>query len=185
MSGNIFFTSDTHFSHANILTFRGKDGDVIRPFASVEEMDETMVERWNSVVRDGDKIYHLGDLSFNKARLPAIMNRLRGSKRLVVGNHDDIKRFDLCAYFKRISLWRIFKEHNFMCTHVPLAKEQMRKVDFNVHGHIHEKPEPSAQHICVCVERTNYTPIHLDEVLSLIAYRGAVRASAPAVPHAA
>lgn len=171
MSGNIFFTSDTHFSHANFLTFRDNAGECIRPFTSIEEMDETMIERWNSVVRDGDKVYHLGDLSFDKARLPAIMTRLRGSKRLILGNHDDIKRYDLCQYFKRIALWRIFKEHNFICTHVPLAMDQMRKVTFNVHGHIHEKPEPSANHICVCVERTNYTPLHLDQIVAEIARR--------------
>lgn len=173
---NIFFISDTHFSHANFLTFRDVAGCVIRPFASVEEMDETIIERWNSVVRDGDKVYHLGDVSFDKSRWPAIAVRLRGSKRLVLGNHDDIKRFDLAAYFKRVQLWRVFREYDFTCSHIPLAPDQMR-TRFNVHGHIHEKPEPSARHICVCVERTNYTPVHLDEIRAEIAQRSAALAA--------
>lgn len=167
---NIFFTSDTHFSHANFLTFRDVAGSVIRPFSSAEEMDEHMIERWNSVVRDGDKVYHLGDVAFDKSRWPTIAARLRGSKRLVLGNHDDIKRFGHAAFFKRIQLWRVFKEYDFTCSHIPLAREQMRTA-FNVHGHIHEKPEPSPSHICVCVEKTDYTPVHLDDIRAEIARR--------------
>lgn len=169
---NIWFTSDTHFGHANFLTFQDVDGAVIRPFASVDEMDELIIERWNSVVRDGDKIYHLGDVCFNKSRFSDIMGRLKGSKRLILGNHDDIKRFRMYEHFKKIALWRIFKEHDFVASHVPLARDQFRKVGFNLHGHVHEKPEPSNRHICVCVERTDYTPVHMDEILAEIKRRG-------------
>lgn len=168
---DIWFISDTHFGHANFLTFQDVDGSVIRPFSSVEEMDEHMIERWNSVVRDGDKVYHLGDVCFDKPRFPEIMRRLKGSKRLILGNHDDIKRFRMYEHFKKIALWRIFKEHDFVCSHVPLPPEQFRKVGFNLHGHIHEKPETSPQHICVCVERTNYTPVHLDDIVAEISRR--------------
>lgn len=168
---NIWFTSDSHFGHANFLTFRDHNDHPVRPFTSVEEMDEHMIERWNSVVRDGDKVYHLGDVCFDKSKFADTMSRLKGSKRLVLGNHDDLKRFDMLPYFKKVQLWRIFTEHDFVCSHVPLAREQFRKVTFNLHGHIHQKPEPSPNHICVCVERTNYTPVHLDEVLAEIAKR--------------
>lgn len=163
---DIWFISDTHFGHANFLTFKDAEGKLIRPFATVEDMDECMVERWNERVRPGDKVYHLGDVVFGD---PAILARLNGQKRLVLGNHDDIKKPRLAAAFKKIQLWRIFKEHNFVCTHIPLAMEQMRKVSFNVHGHIHEKSPPSEQHICICVEKTNYAPVHLDEIKARIA----------------
>lgn len=173
---DIWFTSDTHFSHANFLNFEDGKGKKIRPFETVEEMDETMIANWNSVVKDGDRVYHLGDVSFNKHKLTSIMPRLRGSKRLILGNHDDIKDYKLLDYFKKVSLWRLFKDHNFICTHVPLAHDQMRKASFNVHGHIHEKPEPSAQHICICVERTNYTPLHIDEITAEIGRRSLLAA---------
>ena len=173
---NIFFISDTHFGHANFLTFQDVNGAVIRPFSSVEEMDEHMIERWNAVVRDGDKVYHLGDVSFDRAGFAATMSRLKGSKRLILGNHDDIKRFRMYEHFKKIALWRIFKEHDFVASHVPLPPDQFRKVGYNLHGHIHEKPEPSGRHICVCVERTDYTPVHLDEILAEISRRSSAAA---------
>lgn len=166
---NIWFISDTHFSHANFLGFLDDNGNKIRQFTSVEEMDEHMIAKWNERVRDGDRVYHLGDVSFGKSRLPSIMARLRGSKRLVLGNHDEVRDYRLLEYFKKITLWRIFKEHNFVCTHIPLAPDQMRKVQFNVHGHIHQQQSPSERHICVCVEHTGYAPVHLDELLSHIA----------------
>ena len=52
---DIWVISDTHFGHNNMLKFKDKNGDPIRPnFSSTEEMDEHMIERWNSVVKDGD-----------------------------------------------------------------------------------------------------------------------------------
>lgn len=169
---NIWFISDTHFSHANILNFLDADGNKIRPFFLMEEMDEHIIEKWNDRVKDGDRVYHLGDVSFGKSRLPEIMGRLRGSKRLILGNHDEIKDYKLLDHFKKVTLWRIFKEHNFVCTHIPLSHDQMRKVEFNVHGHIHQNPSPSDRHICVCVEQTGYAPIHLDELLTRVSDGG-------------
>lgn len=165
---NIWFISDTHFSHANFLTFRDESNQIIRPFNNSDEMDEHMIAKWNECVKDGDRVYHLGDVSFNKVRLPGIMARLRGSKRLILGNHDEIRDYKLLEYFKKVTLWRIFKEHNFVCTHIPLAQDQMRKVEFNVHGHIHQQPSPSSRHINICVEQTGYAPVHLDEILATI-----------------
>ena len=49
-----------------------------------------MIENWNSVVKKGDYVYHLGDVFFgSKETFPALWNRLNGSKRLIIGNHDD------------------------------------------------------------------------------------------------
>jgi calcineurin-like phosphoesterase family protein len=163
---DIWFISDTHFSHANFLEFVDDDGERIRPFASIDEMDELMIARWNERVRDGDRVYHLGDVSFGKSRLPSIMARLRGSKRLILGNHDEVRDYRLLEHFKKVTLWRIFKEHNFVCTHIPLAIDQMRKVKFNVHGHIHQQKSPTERHINICVEQTGYAPVHLDELLA-------------------
>lgn len=169
----IFFTSDTHFSHKNFLSFQDEGGKLIRPFASVDEMNELMIERWNSVVRDGDKVYHLGDVTFDYGDdFCLLMSRLRGSKRLILGNHDIIKGTKLISFFKKVSLWRLFKDENFVCSHIPLHPDQMRKVDFNVHGHIHERTMPDARYLNVCVEQTNYTPVSMEELKDKIAYLG-------------
>ena len=82
-----FFTSDSHFGHASILSERF---DRPRPFASIEQHDEALVAAWNAVVRPDDIVWHLGDFAW-KCSLDyaaGIFARLRGRKRLVRGNHD-------------------------------------------------------------------------------------------------
>lgn len=79
----IFLTSDTHFGHRNIIKYSA------RPFGSVEEMNEVMVDRWNEAVSSNDVVYHLGDFAMGKIdeTLP-IVSRLNGRITLIVGNHD-------------------------------------------------------------------------------------------------
>lgn len=166
---NIFFTSDLHLFHANFLTFEDEDGTRIRPFASVDEMNERIVDGWNSVVRDGDRVYVLGDVTFDYGpEFDKLMSRLRGSKRLIIGNHDQIKGTSLLKHFKKASLWRIFKEYNFACSHVPLRLDQLRKVAFNVHGHLHQNVLADPHYINVCVEQTNYVPMSLEGIRLVI-----------------
>ena len=79
-----YFTSDQHFGHFNIIRLSR------RPFKTVEEMDATMVERWNAKVRDGDTVYVLGDLFFRAATVEPILKRLKGHKHLLLGSHDPL-----------------------------------------------------------------------------------------------
>lgn len=131
-------------------------------------MNEIMIDNWNKLVKPEDKIYHLGDVYFGSQQsAEGILSRLNGKKRLVVGNHDTIygKENILQKYFQKLYMWRLFKEHNMCLTHVPIHESSFRKVSYNVHGHIHEKPSPTKQHICVCVEHTNYTPVNIEEII--------------------
>ena len=84
-----FFTSDLHFFHNNILKFTN------RPYSSLDEMHEDIVTEWNKNVSRGSVVYHLGDLSFLKAKkmedqkpLYEILNRLNGTIIMLKGNHD-------------------------------------------------------------------------------------------------
>ena len=80
----IFFTSDHHFGHANILKFCN------RPFENVEEMNEVLIQRWNEKVKPEDEVYHLGDfaLTSNRELILDIMDRLNGTIYLIIGNHE-------------------------------------------------------------------------------------------------
>lgn len=178
---NTFFVSDTHFGHANILTFRGDDGELIRPFASVDYMDELMIERWNEVVRDGDLVYHLGDVGWNRKVMRAVMPRLNGTKRLILGNHDDIHDHELLHYFQDVMLWKRFRDEGFLCSHVPLPNEQMFRSPINVHGHIHERPDPSWRHVNICVEQTDYRPLALEDVAATVRKRRELADSNPSL----
>lgn len=80
---NLFFTSDVHFGHSNIIKFCN------RPFASVEEMNEGLIERWNAVVNPGDTVWSLGDFAFMPFdKTMEVIKRLNGDLHMVLGNHD-------------------------------------------------------------------------------------------------
>jgi calcineurin-like phosphoesterase family protein len=170
---DIWVISDTHFGHENILKFKDKDGQPVRDFESVEEMNETMVDRWNSVVKQGDKVYHLGDVFFgSKDNFKTLWPRLKGHKRLIVGNHDDIKFLSSGGFFGKVQMWRMFPEFKLVLTHVPLHLSQLQRFISqtetryltNVHGHIHQNPSPEGPYKCVCVEQTDYTPMSIEEL---------------------
>lgn len=152
----IFVISDTHFGHAAIINY------CKRPFTSVEEMNEFMVKQWNETVKDEDIVYHLGDVYFGPATGKDILPRLRGRKRLLLGNHDDGKDILLHKTFQKIGLWRMFREMGVLLTHVPIHETSLQDL-VNVHGHIHNnQPTPSSRHFNVSVEMINYTPVSIE-----------------------
>ena len=167
---DIWVISDTHFGHSNILTFKDKEGGPVRSFSCVEEMNDTIIQKWNSVVKQGDKVYHLGDVFFGpKEDFKLLWPRLNGSKRLVVGNHDDIKFLSSGGFFKKISMWRVFTEFGIILSHTPQHQSALtgrRQGLINVHGHIHEKESPEGPYKCVCVEHTEYYPVNLEDLRS-------------------
>src|SRR4051812_19562753 len=112
---NVFLTSDTHFCHANIMGFTDYEGKPTRPIwheryraakvaedgpaidALVDEMNDYIVARWNSVVRPGDRVYHLGDVFMGTAeKFRSAWARLNGQKRLILGNHDNVDQLRGC-----------------------------------------------------------------------------------------
>ncbi len=79
----IFFTSDHHFGHENIIRFCN------RPFSDAREMNQEMIKRWNEKVRPKDIVYHLGDFALtHKEKLEAILDQLNGKIHLIAGNHE-------------------------------------------------------------------------------------------------
>ena len=84
-----FYTGDTHFGHALMISDRIKRP---RPFSSTDEMDEFLIQAWNKVVHPTDIVYHLGDFAFQlterRGRWTHVFLQLNGRKRLVIGNHD-------------------------------------------------------------------------------------------------
>lgn len=79
----IFFVSDTHWWHTNIIKYCN------RPFDTVEEMNEKLISNWNSVVNKEDTVFHLGDFAFcGPTKAKVILEQLNGNIILVKGNHD-------------------------------------------------------------------------------------------------
>lgn len=160
-----YFISDTHFFHANILKFKNDGGKRLRQFNSLDEMHEYMVEKWNSVVKPQDYVYHLGDVTFQYHKgFNELMSRLNGQKRLIVGNHDKIWNPALQKWFVKADLWKGFHEHDFTASHMPLSLDSLRDGHFNVHGHTHANVKKDPHYINVCVEVRDYTPVHIDQI---------------------
>lgn len=190
--GNRFVISDTHFGHTNSWEkFKLPNGDPLRPFTSTEEMDETMVERWNDVVRPQDTVYHLGDVVINKKSLHHV-KRLNGKKRLVRGNHDIFKDNDYREVgFDSLYGVRVFVD-KFILSHIPLHPDCITdRFKVNVHGHLHANEvtrkiatkawavtgqhdvvdQIDPRYLCVSVEHTDYRPLSFDEVEARIKAR--------------
>jgi len=169
-SKNYWVISDRHHQHKNILTFKDDDGNLIRPgFSSIEEMDEKLIENWNKeVTNPNDTVYDLGDVTFGNYEKYCIdiAPRLMGKKELILGNHDRIKGTRLMDFFERVhAVWHYNEEFGIVMTHLPIEQHLFRRnCTHNVHGHIHAKSLQCPLHANVCVERTGYKPINLEEI---------------------
>ena len=171
MAKNIWISSDLHYNHANIIKFIDYKGNRTREFDNVDQMNECLIERHNSVVKPGDIYYCLGDVVFgDKEKFKKDWPKFNGSKRLIVGNHDDIPFLSSGSFFKKVLMWRMFPEYNLMLSHVPLHISSLyRGADhsapmYNVHGHIHTMASPEGPYRCVCVEQTDYTPMNVEDL---------------------
>jgi len=167
-----WFVSDTHFGHENTcVKFKMPDGVTpLRPFANAQEMDEEMVSRWNSRVKPQDRVYHLGDVVINRKHLSTV-GRCNGKKVLIKGNHDIFKLQDYLPYFEDIRSYHVLPDESVIASHIPIAKESFERFGFNVHGHTHANTLPDSRYICICVEHTNFAPIHWDELMQLVRER--------------
>lgn len=141
----IFFTSDLHLGHKNILASCG------RPFDTVEEMDDELIVKWNQKVGAGDDVYILGDLAFRSANhINYYLKHMAGHKYLGVGNHDvgwmkNVK--DLSQYFEAVENMMLINMGKNLLTlcHYPLlewnrsryAQDQATSTSWLIHGHIH------------------------------------------------
>ena len=165
---NTFVISDTRFNHDAILTFKDYAGKPPRVFDSVDHMNQCMLDNWNDTVGPNDTVIHCGDVLFGHNKvdwLAANFAKLPGKKRLVLGNHDNVKF--LAPFFKDIQLW--IQKDDFIFTHTPLHPSTLAEAHrfgdgdiLNVHGHIHSNPSPDGPYKCVCVEQINFTPVNID-----------------------
>lgn len=89
---DVYFTADEHFGHRNALLGWGNKVKA-RPFGSLEEMTEGLIERHNAKVKSGDLVYHLGDMfwrTFTTDKAIEVMKRLNGQHFYILGNHDEV-----------------------------------------------------------------------------------------------
>lgn len=177
---NTFLIADTHFGHKGATEFFNSDGTKMRPWTAVEEMNEALVTNWNSVVGEKDNVFLLGDVVINRRYLP-ILDRLKGTKKLIKGNHDCFRLEEYSKYFKDILGSHVLDK--FILTHIPVHPHSLERWTANIHGHLHGEVvkkevrdgswwgshmEPDPRYFSVSVEQINYTPIPFETVKALI-----------------
>jgi calcineurin-like phosphoesterase family protein len=161
----VYVISDTHFGHENILKF---EPEARGHFNTIEEHDLDLLERWNSVVRPKDTVWHLGDVYFGDGY--QVLYALNGIKKLVLGNHDAGKEKVLMQYFSKIYGVAIFGD--CILSHVPIHPYQLvKRYRKNIHGHMHSKNVMTEdgyaddRYECVSVEHTDLKPVLLQHVI--------------------
>ena len=169
----IYLTSDLHFNHMNILKYEPES----RPFNSIEEMNETIIQNWNEVVTANDTVYVLGDMAMGMIEdaIPLI-KRLNGKIILIRGNHDTKKRLEA---FKEIGIevhdifYLPYKGKYFIMCHFPIASKEfidMVRYDnsevVNLYGHLHHNAPKGyvdgTYH--VGLDTNNLKPISIDKI---------------------
>jgi len=162
-----FYISDPHFGHNGIINFLDNDGNKVRPFNSIEEHDETIIENCNKRVRSVDRLYIMGDVVMNRRCLP-ILNRLNGKKVLLKGNHDIFNLKDYTPYFDDIRAYKILPKSGIIFSHIPIHPDQLNnRFKLNCHGHLHQNKINDKRYMNLCCENLNYTPIELEEIICL------------------
>ena len=131
-----YYIADAHFGHENILSICD------RPFRSIAQMNEAMIEAWNSRVTGNDTVYILGDLFYRCADPESILRRLKGRKHLIVGNHDGswMDRVNLEAHFVSVENMAVITDGQRALTlcHYPMLAWKHQKKTWMIYGHIHD-----------------------------------------------
>lgn len=173
----IWFSSDLHLGHANIIKFCN------RPFKDPAEMNAFLLETHNSYVKPQDHWYNLGDVTMQRGDKPGeflkLIAQFNGHKRLIMGNHDHYPAGVYLQFFEKVMAMQMFDNIRF--THIPIHPTSMGGAIANVHGHIHDQDSPEPldyldskglrvikPYVNVSIERTAYRPVTLGEIKDLI-----------------
>jgi len=169
-----FVASDHHFGHKNIINFKRADGSPLRDFSSMEEMHETIINNHNSVVKQNDTTYFLGDVVINNKHGFPILAQLNGKKKLIMGNHDIFQLAEYQKYFYDIRAYRVWPEHGIIASHMPIHENQLvSRWKLNIHGHGHEHwvmkdGVRDPRYFNCCTEEHAYTPIPFETIIALL-----------------
>lgn len=169
----LFFTSDTHFGHTNVLSHAN------RPFRDIKEHDESLIMNWNSVVPNDGIVIHQGDFAMGvrSEKLKWILETLNGDIYLVKGNHekDIMKKSWAKPYFKDIKdLIEITVEDEgkkvfIFAFHYPCVSwNKSVHGSFHTFGHTHgnyKNTNPNAYEVGVDVN--NFFPISYYDLLEV------------------
>jgi calcineurin-like phosphoesterase family protein len=162
----IFFVSDTHFGHKNVI------GHDERPFASIEEHDAILIENWNKTVGATDEVWHLGDFAFrNEQPIEFYTKKLNGRINLVRGNHDDKgawRHKDLFASTQEAAYIKRYGEKFYLLHYSCRTWRASLRGSYHLFGHSHGGLPSLGRSMDMGVNVNNYRPVSLEEVVEFL-----------------
>ena len=168
---NTFFVADYHFDHANIITYCN------RPFKSVPEMNEIMLQRYNETIHNDSTVFFLGDLAFGRGARSNLwwLKQLKGNIIFIKGNHDNGLTAKNVPNFYNEEYVLDTEFGPIELTHYPIPRIYGPIGNWNIHGHHHNSlPDlyplvnPKNKSINVGVELIDYRPISFTRIKELI-----------------
>jgi calcineurin-like phosphoesterase family protein len=171
---NYWFTSDTHFGHANIIKYSK------RPFADAVEMNEAIISNWNNVVQDGDLVYHLGDFVFagrDKQMANIIFGnlfrRLKGMIILIKGNHDQVAWANREQFYSSSDSYREIEINGqtiTLCHYAMRVWNHSHHGAWHLYGHSHGSlpDDPNSLSFDCGVDCHNYKPLNFEQVKEIM-----------------
>ncbi|QEE39922.1 MULTISPECIES: metallophosphoesterase [unclassified Methylobacterium] len=167
VSHRTWFTSDTHFGHRGVL------GMESRPWSDIARHDDDLVHAWNSVVRPGDDVFHLGDFALNssKERCQEVFARLKGLKHLIIGNHDGPRHIELPWATEPQVLRTIFvdRQRCVLCHYGMRTWDGIWGGAIHLYGHSHGRLPGTSRSLDVGADAWGYRPVSLTEILQRMA----------------
>ncbi|MCM1578665.1 MAG: metallophosphoesterase family protein [Ruminococcus sp.] len=172
-----FYIADLHLGHENVIKHD------CRPFKNKDEMRETIIRNWNNAVSPADEVYILGDFAWKNGEGLETLSQLRGTKYLILGNHDSPSE-EMKYYFKWIKDMAVIKDggRTVVLCHYPIAHwyGQFRGA-VHLYGHVHNNKDYGAflEYARICRDRgipfdccnvgcmmeyMGYTPRRLEEL---------------------
>jgi calcineurin-like phosphoesterase family protein len=152
---NIYVVADTHLGHSKASHFR--------PFVNVDEHDNHVITNWNSIVKNKDTVWLLGDVFFGGRDNHLILEKLNGYKHLVLGNHDQYPLEIYQKYFHKIV--GAYQYNGCILTHLPIHPSQFYRYRLNIHGHTHSNKLEDERYVCVSLEQIDYKPVLLNKLI--------------------
>lgn len=173
----IYFTSDTHFNHSNIINLNN------RPFNNLNHMHQTLINNWNSYITDYDEVYILGDFSYKGTTEDTmkVLKKLKGKKHLIIGNHDTYIKDDNFdkSLFEWIKDYHVldYKERKFVLFHYPILEwHGFFSGNIHLYGHVHNCTKNPVQKerlkilganaFNVGVDVNNFYPVSINDILN-------------------
>jgi calcineurin-like phosphoesterase family protein len=161
-------TSDEHFSHFKIIEYCN------RPFSDVQEMDRTIVDNHNSLVKSEDVVYHVGDFMMCRREdgdvVERILSKLNGTHILIFGNHDKLnplRYVDVGFRSAHTSLVIDIADKKVILCHDPAAATVVRKMQW-LCGHVHGLFKQVGNVINVGVDVWDFKPVSEEEIIKLM-----------------